>query len=77
MAGEATALATNTKAARLRRLWRTRDTSIRSSGIAQGRPPLAAAPESGPLPAQGLTARELISMARAARRGARAGSKPE
>lgn len=54
------------KAARLRRLWRSQDMRLRSSGLARARP-LLAAPAEALLPSRGLTARELINMARAAR----------
>jgi hypothetical protein len=47
------------KAARLRRLWRSQDTRLRSSGLARARP-LLAAPAEALLPSRGLTARELI-----------------
>ncbi len=52
---------------RLRRLWRSQGTRLGSSGLALGRPVLAVAP-APEMPARGLTARELINMARAARR---------
>lgn len=67
MASETRASVKDTKALRLRRLWRSRDTGLQTSGIARGRPGLAGPPEAGSLPARGLTARELIGMARAAR----------
>ena len=68
MMSESSARAINTKAARLRRLWRGNDTNHRSSGLALGRPLLAPV-EPGILKrgAHGITARELIAMARAAR----------
>ncbi|MCK2054198.1 hypothetical protein [Methylobacterium sp. 37f] len=56
------------RAKRLRRLWRRHDSNLRSSGLAQGRPLMTTRPEETDLPARGLTARELINMARAARR---------
>jgi hypothetical protein len=63
------ARAEDSRAARLRRLWRSQDTTLRSSGLALGRPVLAMArPEASDVPTRGLTARELINMARAARR---------
>lgn len=56
------------KAARLRRLWRSRDLTLRTTGLANGRPLLGASYEEAPrLPAYQLTASELIRMARAAR----------
>ena len=56
------------KAARLRRLWRSRDLTIRTSGSANGRPALGSQHEKGPyLPPYELTAGDLIRMARAAR----------
>ncbi|KQP27441.1 hypothetical protein ASF27_21025 [Methylobacterium sp. Leaf102] len=62
--------ANDTRAARLRRLWRSHDTNVRTSGLALGRPALVATGQ-GALrrPAHGMTARELIAMARAARSG--------
>ncbi|KQP39240.1 hypothetical protein ASF49_21510 [Methylobacterium sp. Leaf104] len=66
--------ASDSRAMRLRRLWRSQDATLRSSGLALGRPVLAtirpamAGPEASEVPARGLTARELINMARAARR---------
>ncbi|MGU3362716.1 hypothetical protein ACLBWX_20520 [Methylobacterium sp. M6A4_1b] len=66
--------ASDSRAMRLRRLWRSQDATLRSSGLALGRPVLAtvrramARPEASEVPARGLTARELINMARAARR---------
>lgn len=55
------------RAARLRRLWRSQDTRVHASGLARARPvPAPPARDDGP-PARGLTARELINMARAAR----------
>lgn len=68
MAPETTAGTIDTKAARLRRLWRSHDMTIRSTGLALGRP-VPVATEQGILrrPAHGVTARELINMARAAR----------
>ncbi len=62
-----TRLVKETKAVRLRRLWRGRDLGIETSGVARGRPMLTAPVEAGLLPCRGLTARELIGMARAAR----------
>ena len=56
------------KAARLRRLWRSRDLSIGTSGSANGRPTLGSRHEKAPyLPSYELTAGDLIRMARAAR----------
>ena len=56
------------KAARLRRLWRSRDVTIRTASLANSRPVLRASHEEAPhLPAHELTACELIRMARAAR----------
>ena len=67
------ARADRARALRLRRLWRSHDTTLQASGLALGRPVLtakaaSAAPEASEIPARGLTARELINMARAARR---------
>jgi hypothetical protein len=60
----------DTKAAQLRRLWRGHDTNLRCSGLAMGRPVLATKEQSAlRRPAHGVTARELIAMARAARAG--------
>ena len=61
------------RALRLQRLWRSHDTTLQSSGLALGRPilttkPATARPDASEIPARGLTARELINMARAARR---------
>lgn len=67
MANETTALAKETKAVRLRRLWRSRDMGIAMSGIARGRPVSSAGTATATLPPRGLSARELIGMARAAR----------
>ncbi len=56
------------KAARLRRLWRSRDLTLRSSGLANGRPVLRTTTERTPhLPPYEITASALIRMARAAR----------
>lgn len=56
------------KAAHLRRLWRSRDLTIGTSGSANGRPALGSRHEKAPyLPAYELTAGDLIRMARAAR----------
>lgn len=56
------------KAARLRRLWRSRNLTIRTTGLANGRPVPGRGHEEAPsLPAYTLTASELIRMARAAR----------
>lgn len=56
------------KAARLRRLWRRRSLTIRTTGLANGRPILSATyEETSHLPAYKLTAGELIRMARVAR----------
>ena len=58
------------KAARLRRLWRSQDARVQASGLARARPaPALPARDDGP-GSRGLTARELINMARAARTGA-------
>jgi hypothetical protein len=54
------------KAVRLRQVMRGRDLRIGTSGCA--RAPIAEHPESSPVPSRGLTARELIRMAQAARR---------
>jgi hypothetical protein len=61
------------RALRLRRLWRSHDTTLQSSGLALGRPVLTskaatARRDTPQTSAGGLTARELINMARAARR---------
>lgn len=57
------------KAARLRRLWRSQDARVQASGLARARPaPAPPARDDGP-GSRGLTARELINMARAARAG--------
>lgn len=57
------------KAARLRRLWRSQDARVQASGLARARPaPALPARDDGP-GSRGLTARELINMARAARAG--------
>lgn len=61
------------RALRLRRLWRSHDTTLQSSGLALGRPVLTskaatARPDTPQTSAGGLAARELINMARAARR---------
>ena len=62
--------ASDTKAVRLRRLWRSHDTNVRASGLALGRPALVARGQGGPgRSAHGMTSRELIAMARAARTG--------
>lgn len=56
------------KAARLRRLWRSRDLTIGASGSANGRPTLGSRHEKTPgLPSYELTAGDLIRMARTAR----------
>lgn len=56
------------KAVRLRRLWRSRDLTIRTTGLANRRPVLSASlEEASQLPTYKLTASELIRMARAAR----------
>ena len=56
------------KAARLRRLWRSRDLKIRASGSANGRPRFNSRREEAPyLPSYELTAGDLIRLARAAR----------
>ena len=56
------------KAARLRRLWRSRDLTIGTSGSANGRPALGSRHEESPyLPSYELSAGDLIRMARAAR----------
>ncbi|GJD95877.1 hypothetical protein OCOJLMKI_3093 [Methylobacterium iners] len=56
------------KAARLRRLRRSRDLTIRATGLVNGRPGLVVGSEPElHLPAYKLTANELIRMARAAR----------
>lgn len=63
------------KAARLRRLWRTRDLTIGTRGSVNGRPLLGSQHEKAPylspyelnLPPYELTAADLIRMARAAR----------
>ena len=58
------------RAARLRRLWRSQDARVQASGLARARPaPALPARDDGP-GSRGLTARELINMARAARAGA-------
>ena len=68
MPRETEAWANDTKAAWLRRLWRSQDTSLHSSGLAKGLPALTSRlPEALQLPSHGLTARELINMAREAR----------
>ena len=67
MASETTAPVKETKAVRLRRLWRSRDLRIQASGIARARPVSSALADTAALPRRGLTARELIGMARAAR----------
>lgn len=59
--------------ARALRLRRSHDTTLQSSGLALGRPVLTtkaatARPDTPQTSAGGLTARELINMARAARR---------
>jgi len=59
--------------ARALRLRRSHDTTLQSSGLALGRPVLTtkaatARPDTPQTAAGGLTARELINMARAARR---------
>jgi hypothetical protein len=59
---------TPSKAARQRRLWRSYDISLRSSGVVHGRPALVGSSGHAlQLPPRWLTARELIGMARAAR----------
>ena len=56
------------KAARLRRLWRSRDLTIGASGSANGRPALGSRQEKGPyLPSYELSAGDLIRMACSAR----------
>ena len=56
------------KAARLRRLWRSYDLKIGTTGSANGRPRLSSRSEKAPyLPSYELTASDLIRMARAAR----------
>ena len=56
------------KAARLRRLWRSYDLKIGTSGSANGRPCLSSRSDKAPyLPSYELTASDLIRMARTAR----------
>lgn len=57
------------KAARLRRLWRSQDARVHASGLARARPAPVLPARADEAPARGLTARELINMARAARSG--------
>jgi hypothetical protein len=78
MMTESSAEAIKARAARLRRLWRGNDMNHRASGLALGRPMLTPAePRILKRPAHGITARELIGMARAARAEGASATSPQ